>query len=177
MPVDDGVRFRLAVLGGLVIRLGIGIRFGLDASNSAIVGIAVRLFCLDGVRHIVYRLAVSMAIGGIRIRIRIVFRFGGSFRRLIAIRVGERVGGRGGGGITVIGARLFGFLLRLIGVSGSGMKLLVDIITGYWNILLECILVLDNIIGRHTYIQSLYNQSVFTLYDISIAIARACRSS
>lgn len=149
--------FRLAALGGLVVRMGIGIRFGLDAGNSAIVGIAVRLFCLDVVYRIVSRLAVFIAIGGIRIRIRIQIwlRFGGSFRRLIAIRIGERVGGQGGDGIIGIGIRLLGFLFRLIGASSNWMKLLIGAIAGYWNILLESILVIGNLIGRHTYIQSI----------------------
>ena len=98
---------------------------------------------------------------GIQIRIRIGFRFDRGFRRLIALRVGERVGERGGGGVTVIGIRLLGFLLRLIGASLIGDNLTAGTVTGYRRILLEYILVLDDIIGRHTYIQSSCNQSVF----------------
>ena len=73
MSVGDGVRFRLAVLGGLVIKLGIGIRFSLDARSRTIVGIVVSLHALDGIRHIVYRLAVFTGIGGIRIQILLRF--------------------------------------------------------------------------------------------------------
>ena len=180
--VVDGIRFRLAVIGGLVIRLGIGIRFSLDASYRAIVGIigiVVSLHGIGGVRHIGSRLAVSMAIVGIRIRIRIRIgsRFDWGFRRLIAIRVGERVGGRGGGSITTIGTSLFGFLIKLVGASLIDGNLPIGTVAGYCRILLEIVLVLDNLIGRHIYIQSLFNQSVFTLYDSRITIAPVHRSS